>query len=109
MIRRPPRSTLFPYTTLFRSQRELAAHLGLEVGLDGGEVADRAGELADCDGGAGSTEPFEVSARFGVPDRHFESKAGGLRVDPVCPPDGEGVLVAQRQRAERPLQAFLAG
>src|SRR2546430_5739962 len=24
MIRRPPRSTLFPYTTLFRSQRELA-------------------------------------------------------------------------------------
>src|SRR3712207_7203067 len=27
MIRRPPRSTLFPYTTLFRSRAELAAHL----------------------------------------------------------------------------------
>src|SRR2546422_3604504 len=27
MIRRPPRSTLFPYTTLFRSQRRLAAEL----------------------------------------------------------------------------------
>src|SRR5437016_10643233 len=25
MIRRPPRSTLFPYTTLFRSSRELRA------------------------------------------------------------------------------------
>src|SRR2546430_6902434 len=25
MIRRPPRSTLFPYTTLFRSQRQLLA------------------------------------------------------------------------------------
>src|SRR3712207_8851241 len=25
MIRRPPRSTLFPYTTLFRSQRHLPA------------------------------------------------------------------------------------
>src|SRR5256885_7329544 len=25
MIRRPPRSTLFPYTTLFRSQRQLSA------------------------------------------------------------------------------------
>src|SRR5260370_42398662 len=25
MIRRPPRSTLFPYTTLFRSQREAGA------------------------------------------------------------------------------------
>src|SRR5256885_10410143 len=24
MIRRPPRSTLFPYTTLFRSQRQIA-------------------------------------------------------------------------------------
>src|SRR2546430_7502770 len=26
MIRRPPRSTLFPYTTLFRSNAELLAH-----------------------------------------------------------------------------------
>src|SRR5260370_11257447 len=31
MIRRPPRSTLFPYTTLFRSHRGEAA---LEDGLD---------------------------------------------------------------------------
>src|SRR3712207_8493375 len=32
MIRRPPRSTLFPYTTLFRSREQL--HLpGLDVGL----------------------------------------------------------------------------
>src|SRR3712207_9007085 len=28
MIRRPPRSTLFPYTTLFRSDRDAAAGLG---------------------------------------------------------------------------------
>src|SRR2546425_8947877 len=32
MIRRPPRSTLFPYTTLFRS----CIYYGDEVGLDGG-------------------------------------------------------------------------
>src|SRR5690348_17448742 len=34
MIRRPPRSTLFPYTTLFRSQlwRELLANRALSVG-----------------------------------------------------------------------------
>src|SRR3712207_8181294 len=32
MIRRPPRSTLFPYTTLFRSGRRLGrAHLGLVI------------------------------------------------------------------------------
>src|SRR2546430_5389802 len=39
MIRRPPRSTLFPYTTLFRSDavdgrtRELLGHLRAEPGL----------------------------------------------------------------------------
>src|SRR5690348_17602638 len=26
MLRRPPRSTLFPYTTLFRSRKQIAAH-----------------------------------------------------------------------------------
>src|SRR3712207_7317059 len=31
MIRRPPRSTLFPYTTLFRSDSALAALADLEV------------------------------------------------------------------------------
>src|SRR2546422_5889064 len=29
MIRRPPRSTLFPYTTLFRSKRNFISILGL--------------------------------------------------------------------------------
>src|SRR3712207_6964269 len=39
MIRRPPRSTLFPYTTLFRSalhlelEREIAAWMGTEDAL----------------------------------------------------------------------------
>src|SRR5438876_8598184 len=28
MIRRPPRSTLFPYTTLFRSMSEVRGHVG---------------------------------------------------------------------------------
>src|SRR5215467_15372087 len=40
MIRRPPRSTLFPYTTLFRSPLELT-RLGF---VDGG-AADRLGAL----------------------------------------------------------------
>src|SRR2546428_3628228 len=35
MIRRPPRSTLFPYTTLFRSHPELdALHVPAAVGVD---------------------------------------------------------------------------
>src|SRR3712207_9277480 len=40
MIRRPPRSTLFPYTTLFRSPapvvyKELERHVGLRRGVGG--------------------------------------------------------------------------
>src|SRR3712207_6986812 len=33
MIRRPPRSTLFPYTTLFRSARSFAQSKEVEQGL----------------------------------------------------------------------------
>src|SRR5258707_11315869 len=48
MIRRPPRSTLFPYTTLFRSQMGLAgagtAHQN-SIALLGDEAA--AGEIID--------------------------------------------------------------
>src|SRR5256885_17228569 len=35
MIRRPPRSTLFPYTTLFRSHRARVAYPGDDQGHDG--------------------------------------------------------------------------
>src|SRR3712207_7646881 len=33
MIRRPPRSTLFPYTTLFRSREQLGRRIGIEENL----------------------------------------------------------------------------
>src|SRR5438094_7137853 len=42
MIRRPPRSTLFPYTTLFRSEVEIGGDVG----------RDRAGEDGDAAGNA---------------------------------------------------------
>src|SRR2546425_13336336 len=41
MIRRPPRSTLFPYTTLFRSTLELARRI---VGRGAREVAEEQGD-----------------------------------------------------------------
>src|SRR2546426_5730511 len=44
MIRRPPRSTLFPYTTLFRSlavhQQEAARGDGIRTGAEIGDVGD---------------------------------------------------------------------
>src|SRR5256885_11597015 len=35
MIRRPPRSTLFPYTTLFRSHHAFGFHVFPQAGLEG--------------------------------------------------------------------------
>src|SRR5260370_26109220 len=44
MIRRPPRSTLFPYTTLFRSGQQGLDGLGVDPGvgrIEGSEVGER--------------------------------------------------------------------
>src|SRR3712207_7481013 len=50
MIRRPPRSTLFPYTTLFRSRDaaagDLAAELGARAFTLGSDVFFGAGQYA---------------------------------------------------------------
>src|SRR2546430_10162966 len=43
MIRRPPRSTLFPYTTLFRSQLRAAGPIEIGVGV---VAHERAGQTA---------------------------------------------------------------
>src|SRR3712207_7332546 len=44
MIRRPPRSTLFPYTTLFRSDGLVDLHAAEHVvGLDRQELLERVG------------------------------------------------------------------
>src|SRR3712207_7624820 len=61
MIRRPPRSTLFPYTTLFRSLGEagdVAGHLALELvhGVDG-----RLGAADVADAPAGHGEALRVA------------------------------------------------
>src|SRR5262249_62073534 len=64
MIRRPPRSTLFPYTTLFRSADRGA---GLRAKESARAVAERA-RRADRDDAVG-----DRSARVGwasAPDRH---------------------------------------
>src|SRR3712207_6893416 len=67
MIRRPPRSTLFPYTTLFRSAMEIADAVGDELLWSGAAQAYAwhalvAGRLA---------EGFEVLERaFAVADRN---------------------------------------
>src|SRR2546429_7694406 len=54
MIRRPPRSTLFPYTTLFRSAFLSLAVLGTGISLqsqNNSEFAHLSGTLTDANGG----------------------------------------------------------
>src|SRR2546427_4581823 len=97
MIRRPPRSTLFPYTTLFRSPHTFYAYLLVILhGLKGMRVEQRAREIQDQLGGlrqrfdafwsayqtvgthlANAQKKFEDSARHAgrVRDR-FEQIAG---------------------------------
>src|SRR5256885_12302308 len=55
MIRRPPRSTLFPYTTLFRSRRELVGDLRGVLDQEGIGV-DRRGVLRHGEGVAVAVE-----------------------------------------------------
>src|SRR2546427_9435630 len=72
MIRRPPRSTLFPYTTLFRSRLELV------------------------EGAAGVAQPAARHHRHGHAARRHERRehqrhlvadaAGRVLVDARCPP-----------------------
>src|SRR5207249_9808193 len=67
MLPRPPRSTLFPYTTLFRSRRVLW------VGRPGrprarGTIWTAAGRL-DAQGGAAGGQPDKRQGRSARPDR----------------------------------------
>src|SRR3712207_6874942 len=58
MIRRPPRSTLFPYTTLFRSARRRARHRRARTGRPYAGGPGRRGR-----GGAGDRAGREVPGR----------------------------------------------
>src|SRR3712207_8504370 len=79
MIRRPPRSTRFPYTTLFRSRRA-----GARPGAGGGAFED--GDLAQ-EGGRGGDE-----AQAGLAEEGGEV---GARVIPEI-----GLVEGFRKRSE---------
>src|SRR3712207_7354653 len=68
MIRRPPRSTLFPYTTLFRSQRGDPAGCGAQR---------RAGALAADQGGRAGRRA-RAPDRGARPPEAEEARAHGL-------------------------------
>src|SRR2546422_2739524 len=80
MIRRPPRSTLFPYTTLFRSRRLNRDRDGLEVAHltyqhDVGILAQRRAQRP--------LEPLRVHAHGGVRSEEHTSELQS-RLHLVC-------------------------
>src|SRR3712207_7524169 len=70
MIRRPPRSTLFPYTTLFRSPDNL-----------GGEVPAGIADLIQRLRALGAREAEEIAARFPNQLR----RVGGYNIESLTP------------------------
>src|SRR2546429_8763373 len=93
MIRRPPRSTLFPYTTLFRSVFGKAA-LGECTRCGGLRTCDReravaAGAAGDSDRGAGVDEELFLGLRqldgidVGRIEREYGVTLGG-RLEPLA-------------------------
>src|SRR5256885_13300199 len=48
MIRRPPRSTLFPYTTLFRSTEDGDGHGGFSFNVSTAQAKSKGGPGAAC-------------------------------------------------------------
>src|SRR3712207_7625447 len=74
MIRRPPRSTLFPYTTLFRSHACLDAGLDVELGRQ---------VLHEQQGGVRGDGGVEVGPVGELPVEHLPGRAelGGDLLD----------------------------
>src|SRR5256885_11255532 len=79
MIRRPPRSTLFPYTTLFRSDREFLDPVGIARGQADQrravflELVACLGELMRLDlaaGGEGGREEIKHHRAFFRSEEH---------------------------------------
>src|SRR3712207_6898022 len=77
MIRRPPRSTLFPYTTLFRSDRAVRADAGNGLDLphprrDAELVVHQRAHRADVHGVA---RKLRIERRVGLGDDHPTSRS----------------------------------
>src|SRR2546425_403661 len=113
MIRRPPRSTLFPYTTLFRSlvaaplvrtdRSALVASGDLALALSGDLVEGRVGNLVGPNLRRSLNHGREVLQHFGI-----GVAAIGVRVlFPIPQTDGDGVLAVWIEERELVCEAGL--
>src|SRR3712207_8242746 len=96
MIRRPPRSTLFPYTTLFRSEVARLAAPRVHHGRDAGHghlgdrevvarvVADDPGEAAGRAGAVGRRRRRQVGRRVDRKSTRLNSSHANISYAVFC-------------------------
>src|SRR5436190_8133096 len=86
MIRRPPRSTLFPYTTLFRSHQRIRLLPGDGARRVPGAAGPGAGVDLDQEGGAAPARRARGLARHHLLDPRSEEHTSELQShsDLVC-------------------------
>src|SRR3989475_11837011 len=80
MIRRPPRSTLFPYTTLFRSERQRSGRRQRGVGLEapvGRDAANPDAAAGDAPPNHGAQRPDKRRIARDAADQLVERRGGG--------------------------------
>src|SRR3712207_7248953 len=75
MIRRPPRSTLFPYTTLFRSAEDRVGGRKSEAPADGQEASTSEMSTAPESAAAGTDDSPSTPAAPGDPEQTPDSPA----------------------------------
>src|SRR3712207_1765971 len=100
MIRRPPRSTLFPYTTLFRSE---AARVGVVDDRGGDQDADHADDVRDQLGG------LEGGLRLGGDAAGAAGRRGGSAVAVVAARAAGDILRTHEGPPEGGLAMTLVG
>src|SRR5256886_11298209 len=106
MIRRPPRSTLFPYTTLFRSYIALKSVGDPHLSPDGKWVAYTVTEQSLKDD-RGTTRIWLADVATGQ-SRDLTAGPGSDR-QPRCTPDGNTLaFVSTRQNGAHTLLPLLA-
>src|SRR3989441_12126028 len=97
MIRRPPRSTLFPYTTLFRSE-VVQQEEGIE--LLGVPEAERPAQLhaGTLDGGLGLKDRLDRPYGHGVSPSYAMVTRTGTTPEPRRFPEGSDTVLTPRGR-----------
>ena len=88
MIRRPPRSTLFPYTTLFRSSAQGGLKVFRESPGPNGNLLDREGRLLTCRHGARDIVRTEADGKLTVLCDSFGGKRFNSPNDVAVRSDG---------------------